>query len=64
MSAGVILITDPLPLDRQPTGPAYYEGQTNICPSCGHKAFIVGRATAECANPKCGRPMPLAHRVL
>ena len=62
MSAGVILITDPLPIGNQPTGPVYYEGEVNICPSCGHKAFTVGRATAECA--KCGRPMPLAHRVL
>lgn len=57
MSVGAILN-----IDRQPTGPAYYEGETNICASCGHKAFRVGRATAECA--KCGRPMLLAHRVL
>jgi len=62
MSAASILITDPLPVDAQPTGPLYYQGEHNICPSCGNAGFEVRRSTAECMH--CGRPMALAHRDL
>ncbi len=29
------------------------------CPGCQHRAFLVGRSSAECA--RCGTALPLAH---
>lgn len=36
--------------------PAYTVG--TACPGCGHGAWLVGRASAECG--RCGTALPLA----
>ena len=40
----------------------YHEGETNRCPQCGGKGWIVGRLTAECGH--CGHPLPLAQATI
>lgn len=47
---------------QQPTDRAFYQGEVNVCTSCGHRAFTIGGVTAECG--RCGRPKLLAHRKL
>lgn len=37
--------------------PVYSPGLPMRCPSCGHGAFSIGRATAECG--RCGMALPL-----
>ncbi|HEU4958988.1 MAG TPA: hypothetical protein VFT56_01155 [Sphingomonas sp.] len=36
--------------------PVYRTG--TACPGCGYRAFLVGRASAECG--RCGTALPLA----
>lgn len=40
----------------------YHEGETNRCPQCGNKGWIVGRMTAECSH--CEHPLPLAQAII
>lgn len=44
---------------RRPAPMVYREGEANRCPQCAGAAWIVGRASAQCA--RCGHPLPLAH---
>lgn len=46
----------------RPAPLCYHEGETNRCPQCQHKAWHVGRSTAECAH--CGHPLPLAQATI
>lgn len=35
----------------------YRDGESNRCPGCGHRQWIVGRVSAECAY--CATALPL-----
>ena len=37
----------------------YHEEDTNRCPACGQRQWIIGRVTAECAF--CETALPLDH---
>jgi uncharacterized protein (DUF983 family) len=49
-------------LTHRPAPLCYHEGETNRCPQCGNKGWIVGRLSAECSH--CGHPLPLAQAVI
>lgn len=42
----------------------YRAGETNHCPGCGRSSWIVGRVSAECANPRCGVALPFPANAL
>jgi hypothetical protein len=49
----------PLPTaTRRGFMPLYHQDTVNHCPACGHKHWLIGRATAECAF--CETALPLA----
>lgn len=35
----------------------YRPGETNLCPGCSGRHWLVGRMSAEC--PRCGTALPL-----
>ncbi len=42
----------------------YHPGEINRCPGCGGTHWLVGRITAECAEPRCSTPLFLRETSL
>jgi len=55
------LVTNPRPLGfiRRGFALTYRVGEPMRCPGCGRRSWVVGRATAECANERCGFVVPI-----
>lgn len=43
--------------------PLYHPGEGQRCPACQGRAWHVGRAVAECADPACGLALPIAGSI-